>query len=129
LQAISGSELRGPEEKQYHRDSSANKAGQETSSLWRLTHVWLWSGHDQITLLPAYGRYVPSLGQLDPHRVGSAGTAVILVKPFPKAARFGSYDRILSGAVAGFSPKNLGPDNGLLQLVVTTLQMTLDQKS
>ena len=79
--------------------------------------------------MKAYGRYVPSLGQLDAYGAGSAGTAVILVKPFPKPARVGSYDRILLGAVPWFSPKNLGPDHGLFQFVVTTLQMTPDQKN
>src|SRR5258708_38498735 len=70
-------------------------------------------------------RCVSSLRQLDNNRVAAACAGVILDQPGPQPGRFAPYNRVLLRVVIWPAAEYLDGDQGFLELIIPTFQMTV----
>src|SRR5262249_6256649 len=87
-----------------------------------------WNGNLRIRSAADH-RHISAFGYLDSYRVLLTGIRIILAEPLPKPPGLGSHDGIALGTVVRLSPEDFHADHGLLQFVIETLQMPLDQES
>jgi hypothetical protein len=74
-------------------------------------------------------RHVTALRQLDNEGISSAWAIVILGQTRPEPPGFRSHDGIGLGIVIGFSAENLAPYDGLLKILLTSVQIPVDYET